>query len=223
MTGLRVPRYFAVPAAVFIAATALAQTPPVFDVAEPAANATNRQASSFRVQSESFWYVRLGYGSILGEKPRGGPTLGLGYRVELDSLGIDVSFLNVQLTPRSTSSGGTVGSLLKLEALHFMKPAANASAYAGGGISYGATDLGSRNRLSGGWHGTGLQGEVTVGYEFLRDSPLRVFVQADATFPFYRARWETNGWSTIPAIPSGPRYAPVVALSLGVGWQRGRL
>ncbi len=103
-----------------------------------------------------------------------------------------------------------------------MKPTANASAYAGGGISYGATDLGSRNRLSGGWHGSGLQGELTVGYEFVRDSSLRVFVQADATLPFYRATWEANGWQTLPAIGSQPLYAPVLTLSLGVGRQRGR-
>ena len=323
MTRLRVCRYLAVPAAVFIAATALAQTPPVSDVAEPAATVcltlakerdalpsrdraaalllltrqfelagrrvvadgcsvsytllhirlgdtivasvtgiaeyregvarglddlpalysqivqsivtgrpmtefnvdrtkvTGRQPSTLRVESPSFsfWYVRLGYGSILGEDPRVGPAFGLGYRVEVRSLAVDVSFFNLQLTQHQGSSTGTAGSLLKIEPLLLMKPWANASAYAGGGISYGGTDLLNR---SGGWHGSGLQGELTVGYEFVRDSSLRVFVQADATLPFYRATWRANGWQAIPAIGSQPLHAPVLTLSLGVGRQRGR-
>ena len=47
-----------------------------------------QEASRKRVQSDSFGYARLGYGSVFGDRGYGGPTLGFGYRAELDSFGI---------------------------------------------------------------------------------------------------------------------------------------
>ena len=95
-----------------------------------------------RVHVESLGYARLGFGSVVGSQG-GGPTMGFGYRGELDSFGFDVSFLNYQLPSSgfggfySESNGSVSGSLLKLEALYFLKPTANATMYVGGGASYG--------------------------------------------------------------------------------------
>ena len=199
-------------------------------------NVTALQASPLRVQSDSFGYARLGYGSVFGDHTYGAPALGLGYRVELDSFGIDVSFFNLQVKTSNSyygsSNGATAGSWLKLEGLYFMKPAANASAYVGAGASWGGTDFGGRGGVGSSgtnfrsnWHGSGLQGELTVGYELPRASTLRLFVQADAVLPFYNATLETFTYSR--AAPFGVvttqhRYAPSLIVSAGLGWQRDR-
>ena len=168
-------------------------------------NVTASQVAPLRVQTESFVYVRLGFGKDL--RGGGGPATGFGYRAELDKFGIDVSLLGTQ----DNSRGPSAVSLVKLEGLYFMKPAANASAYVGGGISYAGSSFG----------GKGLQGELTVGYEFPRASSLRMFVQADASFPFYKATSETS--STLNGtIGTERRYSPVIAVSVGLGWQRNR-
>ena len=87
--------------------------------------------------------------------------------------------------------------------------------YYGGGFSWGAKYSSSgtswANRTY--WSGNGLQGELTVGYELGRASTLRVFVQADATLPFYLMSSSRNG---------DTRYASSLAVSVGVGWQRPR-
>ena len=195
-------------------------------------NVTATQASTERVQSDSFGYARLGYGSIFGDRSYGGPALGFGYRAELDSFAIDVSFMNFQIQTSdsyyASSSGGTAGSLLKLEGLYFMSPKANATAYVGGGFSYGSTSFGGEGGIGGygtefrtNWHGSGLQGELTVGYELPRATTLRLFVQADAALPFYKTTSETISRSG-SAIATEHRYAPSLVVSVGVGWQRNR-
>src|SRR5262245_33943424 len=84
-------------------------------------NVTAAQATPERVTADSLWYARLGYGSVFGDSAYGGPVMGLGYRVELDRIGIDVSFFNFQSStagPYSTygsSDGAFAGSMLKLE------------------------------------------------------------------------------------------------------------
>jgi hypothetical protein len=192
-------------------------------------NVTAAQASPKRVQIDSFGYARLGYGAILGSGGTGSPAIGFGYRAEMDSFGLDISFLNQQVPSETYGSTGAMGSsLLKLEALYFMKPHANASAYFGGGASWGVTSLSSDSSHAGysSWSGSGLQGELTAGYELPRASALRFFAQVDAALPFYRVTGRTITYPTSPGAPTttvnGRRYSPSVALSIGMGWQRHR-
>jgi len=190
-------------------------------------NVTTAQADVKRVQIDSFGYARLGYGSMLGGGGSHNPVFGFGYRAELDSFALDVSFFNEQLPSYDTGAGtstGMSGSFIRLEGLHFVRPRANASAYFGGGVSWGVTSgpsTSTPNAYSS-WHGSGLQGELTVGYEMPRATDLRVFVQADATLPFYKTHGETftyaQGRST--TVVAGRRYNPSIALSVGIGWQR---
>jgi hypothetical protein len=186
-----------------------------------------------RIQIESLGYARLGYGGVFGDRAYGGPTIGFGYRAELDTFAVDVSFLNFQLPSSggyASSPGGGSGSILKLQGLRFVNPTANATAYYGGGLSYGFTDFGGSSSSVGfydsNWHGNGLQGELTVGYEVPRSSALRVFVEADATLPFYNvASTRTTYLRTAPyssTSVSSHRYAPSVVVSVGLGWQRHR-
>lgn len=193
-------------------------------------NVTASQANARRVHTDSLWYARLGYGSLFGDKSYRTPALGFGYRAELDAFAIDVSFLNFQFSANDTfsSRGATTHSLLKLSGLYFLSPRANRSAYFGGGLSYGHQNFGGgayndpTGYYSSGWHGSGLQGELTAGYEFARVTTFRMFVQADAVLPFYEATSETypipSRTSTAPSAPTtSRRYAPSLIVSIGVG------
>lgn len=192
-------------------------------------NVTTPQAQPRRVGIDSFGYARLGYGRMFGERGGGNPAIGFGYRAELDSFGLDVSFLNHQVPSGNGGFGGSTGasgSLLKLTALYFTNPRANASAYFGGGLSWGMTS-GSTNSTANGyssWRGSGLQGELTAGYELPRASELRVFVQADAALPFYRTVGQTYTYSAgrSSTVTTGRSYNPSLTLSVGLGWRRNR-
>jgi hypothetical protein len=199
----------------------------VVALATPAAPAFAQAAPA---QGGSFGYARLGYGAVLAAGGSANPAIGFGYRAELGAVGFDISFLNEQI-PSSNALGGEsgamAGSLLKLEGLYFTEPKGNASTYAGGGVSWGATALSSTSSPTrwSNWSGSGLQGELTMGYEWLRASPLRVFVQADAALPLYRITGQTFTYSHTQPVTSvaGHRYAPSLVFSVGMGWRRHRL
>jgi len=191
-------------------------------------NVTTSQAYARRVHTDSLWYARLGYGSIFGNDSYAMPSLGFGYRAELDAVAIDVSFLNYQFSGNNTfsSRGATANSLLKLSGLYFLSPTANRSAYFGGGLSFGHQSFGGSYTTTNGsysspWRGHGLQGELTVGYELARATTFRTFVQADAVLPFYEATAETfpisSRINTNPVPTTSRRYAPSLIVSIGVG------
>ena len=152
-------------------------------------NVIEVQADPKRVHSDALFYVRLGYGGVL--KGSGGPAMGMGVRRELDTFAIDVSFLNVQKASDAGYSygGGSSGSWLKLSALRYLNRTGNATPYVGGGLSWGSVIASQSDRHL---HGSGLQGEVTAGYEMLRASNIRAFIQTDLVFPFYSAKWRSS-------------------------------
>ena len=135
---------------------------------------------------------------MFADRTHSAPAFGIGVRAELDSFAVDLSALNFALAfdPYERSTDITVGSRFKLSALRFITPDADGSAYVGAGLSWGIVSVG-RDLQSGpgigatSWHGDGLQGELTVGYELARGSGIRIFAQADATLPFFRAASQT--------------------------------
>lgn len=195
-------------------------------------NVTASQALVRRVHSDSIWYGRLGYGSLFGDQTYGTPAIGFGYRAEFDKLGLEVSFLNFQFRTSDSyysSPGASAWSLLKLSGLYFIDPAANRTAYLGAGLSYGGQRFGGRYNgstpfYSSDWDGRGLQSELTVGYELARATSLRLFIQADAIFPFYSATRETyspyptySTRFTPPTVTTDRRYAPSLVVSIALG------
>ena len=152
-----------------------------------------------RVQSDGVWYARVGYGSLFGPAAaEGGAAIGFGYRAEFDRFGLDVSFLNFQLDEDGGYSGPSSSSwsLVKLQGLYFTNPTGNRSAYFGGGLGYGRTEV--RGSNSGDFmtstygSGSGLQAGLIAGYEIARVTSARVFVQADVTLPFYSVVFERD-------------------------------
>src|SRR5262245_16872050 len=194
-------------------------------------NVTAAQATAQRVHSDGFFYARLGYGGIFGTHTYGVPSFGLGYRAEIDKIAIDVSFLNFQMSNSDysyVSGSADSASLLKLSGLYMVHRDANSTPYFGGGLSWGHTSViesrpvtpTSGTYVSGG-DGSGLQGELTAGYEFARATTIRMFVQADATVPFYSVSSQTFSSRGVPLTPTG-RWTPSLMMSIGLGWQRGR-
>jgi hypothetical protein len=105
--------------------------------------------------------------------------------------------------------------------LRYAEPAADASIYLGGGLSWGGVDLDGSGPMS--IRGDGLQSEVVAGYEFARKSAIRMFVETNAVLPLYEAATTTRYLLPASAVvhtASGHRYAPSLIVSFGVGWQR---
>jgi len=189
-------------------------------------NVTSAQQAPNRVEADSLWYARLGYGGVAGPSFGHGPGIGFGYRYELDQLGIDLSFLNLMFANNSNNNGssgsvGVTGTWIRLMALYFLNPAANRSAYVGAGLGWGATavasatDVNSATGSVSAYSGSGLQGEVSLGYELLRASTIRIFLQGDVSLPFYKIHSETLTSTTTNYASS---YAPSFVVSMGIGW-----
>jgi hypothetical protein len=202
-------------------------------------NVTAAQATAQRVHSDSFTYARLGYGGIFAGHTYGTPSFGFGYRAELDKVALDVSFLNLQVGQSegygsSASAGGA--SLVKLSGLYLLNRHANSAPYLGGGLSWGRTYInggypaevtgigtgpGTVYYYNTGGRGSGLQGELTAGYEVGRATTIRMFVQADAILPFYSVTSQTISSRGVVSSMTR-RYTPSLVMSVGLGWQRNR-
>ena len=195
-------------------------------------NVTSAQQAPNRVEADSLWYARLGYGGVLGPSFGHGPAIGFGYRYELDQLGIDLSFLNLMFADNTNNNGssgsvGVTGTWIRLMALYFLNPSANRSAYVGAGLGWGATavasatDVNSTTGTVSAYSGSGLQGELSLGYELLRASTIRIFLQGDVSLPFYKIHSDTlTSTSSSTVTTYGSSYAPSFVVSLGSGWGR---
>jgi len=170
-------------------------------------NATLDQMAPRRVAADDVKYLRLGYGFILGGDSLRGPALGFGWRHELDRVAVDLSFLNMILSSDlGMAEAGTTGSLVQIMVHWFTSAFANHSTYVGAGISWGWTGAVENDRAFG---GSGMQGQIALGYEMFRASTIRFFPQLDVTLPFYVS--DSTG-------VDDQLYVPSVAISLGVGW-----
>lgn len=190
-------------------------------------NVSESQSTVRRIHTDSIWYARLGYGVVNGDHGYGTPAIGFGYRAELDAFAIDVAFLNFQFDASdsyASRSHGSAQSLLKLSGLRYLSPTSDRSLYFGGGVSYGRTEFGSYSygpSPSSYWHGDGLQGELSAGYELTRATSMRIFIQADTILPFYQVTAETYLPATrapnYPTFSIDHRYAPSFVFSVGLG------
>jgi hypothetical protein len=175
-----------------------------------------------QVAGGSFTYARLGYGAAFADEVRPSPAIGFGIRGGFDELEVDVSFLNYVIgNPYEEGRDVFAGSLFRLQVLRFLDAEAERSAYVGGGVSWGAVSLGRRvTGTTRSWNGTGLQGEVTAGYEFVRKSPMRLFVQTDIGLPFFIATSRTDMFGSSRGAER--RYIPSAAVTFGIGFKRRR-
>jgi hypothetical protein len=194
--------------------------------AQPAApSVVTHQEKPPCTRADSLFYARVGQGITTAPGGPTGPALGLGYRLELDRVGIDASVNLSVPSVMSSDKRGFEGSVAKLTAQYYFMPEADKSPYLGGGLSWGFRDMSvGADRYSG----TGLQAEIVGGYELYRNScNVRVFIQGSVSLPLYMANLERS--ASLPPItsvrpaadppgPPGSRYLPTVGISLGVAW-----
>jgi hypothetical protein len=176
-------------------------------------NVTQSQNEPQRVNAEAIWYAKLGYGATTADGIHAGPQFGFGRRWELDTVGIDLAFLNFLTYQDSNEFEGMSVSWIELAAHYFFDAFGNHSPYVGAGLSLGSHTIPTTN---GDFEGSGLQGKGVLGYEFFRASTIRLLAQAEAVLPMYRLARETTdatGGSDTDHV-----YSPNLMLSLGLGW-----
>jgi hypothetical protein len=186
-------------------------------------------AAPKREAADKLFYAKIGGSGVPAETLRGGPDLGIGMRLELDRIGIDASMsLGVTQTGPKMEITGLRGSWVKLGAQYYLTPNEDSSPYLGGGLSWG----GQRERVCNHtYSGTGLQAQIVAGYELLRSSTIRMFVQTDVTLPLYQAAHADQDASfarmrgqhqlytgKLSADAPAQRYLPIMGLSLGIAW-----
>jgi hypothetical protein len=216
--------------AIAVSARASADEPRAKSSAVPsparAVSAFKLRALPDPIHAQSLFYMRLGESANIGPGMSSGPAFGFGYRMELDRIGVDTaaSFATTNVTRKENL--GYEGSWLKLTAQYYFEPTADRTFYLGGGLSWGArSSIICNQRLSG----SGLQAEIIGGYELLRSSTIRLFIQADVTLPFYivsadaappAPRVPTINVSKPPPAAEGPNrlFLPSMGISIGIAW-----
>jgi hypothetical protein len=136
-------------------------------------------------------------------------AFGLGYRQELDTYAVDVSVANI-VDPSdddAATHADSAGSYVRVLGLYFLNPRSNATAYVGGGASWGFSHLVEDARTL---TGSGPQAEGALGLELLRASTIRLFVQLEASLPLY----STHG-SDLRGERTSRWAPPLFALSIG--------
>ena len=178
------------------------------------ARAASEELASRRVPSKNLFFVRIGYGYATGPSEGGGALLGLGWRRELNRVALDVSFANVLLLSKGNDNAYSSepinhGSFTPVAVgvnYHF-RPLASGTPYAG--LGFGIRIFHPEFEPA-----NSFDVRLNCGYEMLRASTVRLFVQADAILPTYKLRRKTEG-RTSDAERSWPG---TFTLSLGVGF-----
>ncbi|HTV22972.1 MAG TPA: hypothetical protein VMG12_29985, partial [Polyangiaceae bacterium] len=177
-------------------------------------NVTEAQSERQRVSADAVWYAKLGYGVTPAAGFHGGPAFGFGRRWELDSVGINLGFLNFILYQDADEFRGSSAGWIELGADYYFDPYANGTAYLGAGLSLGNHSIPSDR---GDYENAGLQGKATFGYEMFRASTIRLNLHFDATLPMFRLSRTTTDALT-GAEDVDHVYAPTFQLSLALGW-----
>lgn len=173
-------------------------------------NVTSAQTAARRVPTESLFVLRMGYGYASAPGDGAGPFLGCSWRKELNRFALDIGFANLlMLTTDSFAEDDQLVagpfSPVTLGVTYNFRPTASATPYVGAGLGLTGWDTLQDTE------GIALDLRVSIGYEMLRASNMRLFVQADGSVALNHVRrWVYDGQL---------RHRPVVAvLSLGVGF-----
>jgi hypothetical protein len=181
----------------------------------PTGAATAALPSAEAVDSRTYFYGRVGYGGAAARGVTTGPAVGFGFRYARENLGVDASLFNFVLTQTGGSFDNLSGAWIRLCALYYVAPDARGSLYGGAGLGWGVTNV---HLVGNTYTNNGLNFELMVGYEALRASAIRLFVQLDASLPTYRANATIFGLQgTSATITRDSLYSPSLTLTLGLG------
>lgn len=179
------------------------------------AAATVANIGAARAETDSVWYLRLGAGAVEQKGLAGGPAFGFGWRYVVDHIGLDVSLFNFVLTKQGATFDNLTGSWLRVGALYYLSPVGNSSLYAGAAAAWGLTSS-EINDVH--YSNAGLNFGLSLGYETMRTSSIRLFLQADADLPAYMSHGyvPTEVGNTLTLVKDSA-YTPAFSLSIGIG------
>ena len=147
--------------------------------------------------------------------------MGLGYLLHANGPSFNFMYRN-EIDEWAVGFGSKIGGgksqpdfffLFEIEALYYLNPYANHSLYAGVGAGLSA-EFEKEQNIS--YSGFGVELSGKIGYELLRSSTIRLFVQADIHHPFYKLSHKDNTRKafTRPAFLFGIGYTPKPSSSL---------
>jgi hypothetical protein len=175
---------------------------------------TTQSLPANRVTADSLWYMRLGLGGFVAGETSFGPAFGMGWRRELDRIAIDLSIFDTTLGRKNGSYQDYGMSAVKLMGLYYFDAYANNSLYAGAGIGWGFTTV---HRDDWRYTDSGLNIELSFGYEMLRVSNIRILLQVDGSLPTYKATADRLFYGSATPMTDSI-WAPTVGLSIGLGF-----
>jgi hypothetical protein len=171
-------------------------------------NVPEDMANPRRVKADQLFYVKLGYGGIISDYTAQGVAGGLGYRYEMDNVAVDISLLNTVFGQKGNDGIGC--TFFQLQGLYFFNPLGNSTPYLGGGIGYSLINI--DDDCGNKYSGNGVSGIATLGFETMRVSTIRLFVQLDATLPFYKLEGKDN------SVKNKKVYGSTLMLTMGIGF-----
>lgn len=148
-----------------------------------------------RVTADSLASLRIGLG-VLPQAGYIGPSLGAGFRFELDRFGVE---LGVEAVVPTSETEPFIAGQGRLGALYFFNPEASATPYAGLGLGLGGTG-------TDGGAFFGLTGTATLGYSLLRETTIRIFPQLDFVSPI--GTEDDGDWMPWMQLTFGIAYVP---------------
>jgi hypothetical protein len=182
------------------------------DAAVTRDNVTAAQDAPRRQQADSMGYGRIGFGGIVADGVRPAIALGGGYRLELDHVFIDASIGALVLTGDEQDAGGA-NLTGRLGAGYFFDGLSDSTPYLGAALTYGVIGVCINEEVC--YVDDGLGADVIAGYEFLRSSTIRLFFEANASFPFFDTDLDSGGDGASAAL-----YTPSLSISFGLGFGR---
>ena len=196
-------------------------------------NVTNKEAAPNRVRDDSLAYVTVGPAWLPNIEANELPmAIGGGWRRELDNFALDLGgSLYLAVGNEETEEVGVSGTVT-LMGHYFFNGVADSSPYLGMGMGYGfmamnkSTDDEALAEEGLTYGGAGLHGKVALGFEAMRSSTIRLFMQLDATLPFYDLEHDCSECGDGSNSMSGPTerealYAPIFGISIGGAWTKG--
>lgn len=182
------------------------------DAAVTRDNVTAAQDAPRRQQADSMGYGRIGFGGIVADGLEPAIALGGGYRLELDHVFIDASIGLLVLTgDEQESDGANLNG--RLGAGYFFDGLSDSTPYLGAALTYGVIGVCVDEDTC--YLDDGLGADLIVGYEFLRSSTIRLFFEANASFPFFDTDLDSGSEGA-----SGSLYTPSLSISFGIGFGR---
>jgi MYXO-CTERM domain-containing protein len=185
-------------------------------------NVTEDQSDPERVKADSLFYFGLGYGALFSNTVHDGPLMTFGYRYELDWIAVDLAMDAPSYDVNEQGGNKATGFAFSLRALYYFDPAADQSPYAGLGLGYALITEEDGDTYTQ-REGTGLVGRLSLGYEFLRSSTIRLLAQIDATAPMFTLKRRTDFYYDDPATEQADdkaNWAPSIGATVGIGWNR---